>query len=271
MPKNLLGERLDDVLRGALDEADEGVLLVDPSADTVEALVDVLAGLEEPPTVQTLAHEDELKGAFEDFIVASNAADHVEHGTLSLRVIGDRAENTLLVTDDRVLALVATGSTVAGLAGEAADLVDATGEKYHSAWEDADEYTLRTPALSAVRTELGDELDSDVEGDFTGMLDSLETARGDGDGLDEVTLSLLAAAKNESLLYDISRWGEDVGLASKATFSRTKTNLEDEGLIETEKVPIDVGRPRLRLKLGDERLQEAEPDQLATAAQSILN
>ncbi len=29
------------------------------------------------------------------------------------------------------------------------------------------------------------------------------------------------------------------------------------GLIDTEKVPIDVGRPRLRLKIGDERLQEA--------------
>jgi len=101
------------------------------------------------------------------------------------------------------------------------------------------------------------------------MLDSLETARGD-DRLDEVTVSLLVAAKNEALLYDISKWGEDTGVASKATFSRTKTQLEEKGLIETEKVPIEVGRPRLRLTLADRRLQSADSDQIASAAQSIL-
>ncbi|PWG73380.1 hypothetical protein DF186_23370, partial [Enterococcus hirae] len=79
--------------------------------------------------------------------------------------------------------------------------------------------------------------------------------------------SLLVAAKNDVLLYDISKWGEDVGIASKATFSRTKTKLEDMGLIDTEKVPIDVGRPRLRLKLGDDRLRDANTDQLAGVAQ----
>jgi hypothetical protein len=36
-------------------------------------------------------------------------------------------------------------------------------------------------------------------------------------------------------------------------------------------VPIDVGRPRLRLKLGDDRLADADTDQLAGVATSILN
>ncbi|PSQ37416.1 hypothetical protein BRD05_00685, partial [Halobacteriales archaeon QS_9_70_65] len=78
------------------------------------------------------------------------------------------------------------------------------------------------------------------------------------------------AAKNEDLLYDISKWGEDIGIASKATFSRTKSRLEETGLIDTEKVPIDVGRPRLRLKLGDERLEGTDNGQLASVAQSML-
>jgi len=72
------------------------------------------------------------------------------------------------------------------------------------------------------------------------------------------------------LLYDISKWGEDVGIASKATFSRTKTRLEELGLIDTEKVPIDVGRPRLRLKLGDERLHDADAEEIASVAQSMI-
>ncbi|RJX46853.1 hypothetical protein DP106_15410, partial [Halonotius pteroides] len=92
----------------------------------------------------------------------------------------------------------------------------------------------------------------------------------DGTGLDEVTVSLLVAARNGDLLYDISRWGEDVGIASKATFSRTKTRMEESGVIETEKVPIDVGRPRLRLRLGDERLDVDDESEFARVARSLL-
>jgi predicted transcriptional regulator len=106
--------------------------------------------------------------------------------------------------------------------------------------------------------------------DLEAVLDSLRETDGNEGALDEVTVSLLVAAKNDVLLYDISKWGEDIGLASKATFSRTKTELEDVGLIETEKVPIDVGRPRLRLRLGDDRLLEADADQLAAVARDIL-
>ncbi|MFB6219037.1 MAG: DUF5821 family protein, partial [Halobacteriaceae archaeon] len=40
--------------------------------------------------------------------------------------------------------------------------------------------------------------------------------------------------------------------------------------VETEKVPIDVGRPRLRLKLADDRLTDAEPAELASVAGSVL-
>ncbi|MFW6153464.1 MAG: hypothetical protein ACOC42_03805, partial [Halobacteriota archaeon] len=61
------------------------------------------------------------------------------------------------------------------------------------------------------------------------------------------------------LLYDVSKWGEDIGLASKATFSRKKSELEDAGVIDTEKEYIDVGRPRLRLKFAHASLEGASP------------
>jgi len=85
-----------------------------------------------------------------------------------------------------------------------------------------------------------------------------------------VALTLLAAAKQEIQLYEISRWGEDVGLASKATFSRAKGRLEDQGMIATEKVPLDVGRPRLRLQLGADRLRDVDASALPAAAQAML-
>ena len=170
-----------------------------------------------------------------------------------------------------MLALVTTNDTVAALASDDSAFVTATYETYTAAWEDADEFVLRTPSLSVVRESLETDISEEVRADFDTVLSSLQTARGDGQGLDEVTISLLVAAKNEVLLYDISKWGEDIGIASKATFSRTKTRLEDLGLVDTEKVPIDVGRPRLRLKLGDDRLRRADADQLAGVAQSLLS
>jgi hypothetical protein len=133
----------------------------------------------------------------------------------------------------------------------------------------AEAFSLRTPGLSRVRETLAERIGETAAADFDEVLTSMESARGDGDGLDEVTISLLVAAKNDELLYDISKWGEDVGIASKATFSRTKSELEETGLITTEKVPIDVGRPRLRLKLGDD-VGDASITELAGMAQSAL-
>jgi hypothetical protein len=120
--------------------------------------------------------------------------------------------------------------------------------------------------MSSLRREIGDATASD----FAAMLEVLETASGD-DGLDEVAVALLAAARNEILLYDISKWGEDSGVASKATFSRKKTEMEDSGLIDTENVPIDIGRPRLRLGFVDDGLHDAPIDDVVAAARDALH
>ena len=272
MTSNLLNHQIDDILESVLEGTGGDVYMVNPSAAAIEEFVSVATTSdEELPTVYLLADERTLKDVMDDFIVASNAADLIDAGTLELRTLEQAPENSLLVTDEQVVAVVHAGDRVGGLVTDDEEFVTSAYETYAARWDEAASFNLRTPPITRVRQTLTEEISPEAEGDFTAILDSLETARGDGDGLDEVTISLLVAAKNEALLYDISKWGEDVGIASKATFSRTKTKLEDMGLIDTEKVPIDVGRPRLRLKIGDERLQDADNGQLATVAQSILN
>ncbi|WP_458205463.1 transcriptional regulator TbsP [Haladaptatus sp. NG-SE-30] len=269
---NLLNQSVHEILRAVIDEAPEAMLVVDPSANAIEELIDAATEYEgDLPEMRMLADETTLKDVMEDFIIASNTADLIDEGALSLRTTNDSSGNSLLVTDDLVIALVTAGDRVGGLTSDDEEFVDAAYSTYMTEWDDAADFTLRTPPISRVRETLRDEISADAESDFNSVLSSLETARGDGDGLDEVTISLLVAAKNEALLYDISKWGEDVGIASKATFSRTKTKLEDMGLIGTEKVPIDVGRPRLRLKLANDDLQSADTDQLASVAQGILH
>jgi hypothetical protein len=272
MPSNLLEAETEELFQHTLDSATGDVYLVDPSAEVLESLVTLGASFEgELPIVNVVAENGLLKDVMDDFLVAADAADLVADGNLTLRELTEDVDNTLLVTEDAMYAIVTATDSVGALAADDGEFIDDAYDTYASLWERSETFNLRTPPLSRIRETMDEQIGDAVRTDFDTVLSSLETARGDGDGLDEVTISLLVAAKNEALLYDISKWGEDVGIASKATFSRTKTRLEDVGIIDTEKVPIDVGRPRLRLKLGDDRLREASSDELASVAQSILN
>jgi DNA-binding transcriptional ArsR family regulator len=264
---NLHGREFVDVLEAAFEGSDE-LLLADPMADAVEALTSVLTAVDDPPTVRLLAAPALLKTVMDDFVVASTAADHVAAGTLAVRTGDADDANALLLTDETVWALVAAGGRVAALGSDDDRFVDAAGETYDDRWAASSSFDLRTPPLSAVRRTLGDEIGEGTRADFDAALDALVATRESAGAFDEVMLALLVSAHNDVLLYDISKWGEDVGVASKATFSRTKTMLEEAGLIRTEKVPIDVGRPRLRLKLAEERFDEVTP---ATLAETTLD
>lgn len=270
MASNLLARGVEGLVGEVLDLSDGPLYLVNPTAEMIETVVETTGSTPDAPTLRILAGRRLLRDVMDDFIVASTTADLLEEGRLELRTSDDLPSTSTFVGPHRVVPLVALGEKTAGIETRDKAYVADTFEGIEKQWGDAEEFSLRTPAMSRVEATLADSVGDDVEGDFAAMLSSMETARGDGQGLDEVTVSLLAAAKNEVLLYDISRWGEDAEVASKATFSRTKTTLEEKGLIETEKVPIDVGRPRLRLKLADERLADADSDELASVAQSVL-
>lgn len=272
MSSNLLNHQIDDILISVIEDASDDVYMINPSADAIEEFVSVAIDSDgDLPIVHMLADEQTLKEVMDDFIVASNAADLIDEGVLSIRSLDKPPENSLLITDDQVVSVVHAGDRVGGLVTDDGEFVAAAKDTYANRWDEADGFNLRTPPITRVKDTLSVEIGEQAEADFTMILDSLETAKGDGEGLDEVTISLLVAARNDALLYDISKWGEDVGIASKATFSRTKTRLEDMGLIDTEKVPIDVGRPRLRLKIGDERLQNASDSDVAAVAQDLLS
>ncbi|EMA38116.1 transcriptional regulator TbsP [Halococcus hamelinensis] len=269
--QNLIETDVANVYRAALADAAGESFVVAASATSVERLVAVLDDLDDPPAVRLFAREDTLKTVMDDFIVASTAADLIEDETLSLRIADGDGMSPLVITEGTVFSVVTAGGRVAGLATDDETFGETAREEYADAWADAAPYTLRTPPLSRVRATMEESFGPEMVTDFDGVLASLDTARGGDDGLDEVTISLLVAAKNEELLYDISKWGEDTGVASKATFSRTKTRLEEMDLIHTTKVPIDVGRPRLRLLLGDERLADADADELASVAGGLLS
>ena len=256
---SLLGDESSEIFAVGLDE------------QATKTLIEELVNLDESPSVQLLTRESVLKWVRDDFCLASLAADLIEAGSLSVRTSDEHYENKLIVTDGMVASIVLVDEYAARFVTDDAEFVASARDHWANRWTEADEFSLRTPGRSRVEDTLAAELGPDVQADFRTMLKALGTARDDEERLDEVGVSLLAAAKHEHLLYDVSNWGEDVGIASKATFSRSKNELEDRGLIDTEKVPIEVGRPRLRLVLGDERLRDADTDDLVSVAQELLS
>lgn len=270
MSSNFLEADVGAVLAGVFRDSSGVVYAVNPTRETISELIFGLHEVETRPTVRLLAPGDPIKDVLADFIVAGHAADLVDAGTLELRVLADAPEASLLLTESAVVSLVAADERVGGLTATDEAFVDDMRGRYEREWTDAEAYSLRTPPLSAVRETLAADIGADTAEDFDGLLDSLDVAKGDGEGLGEVAIALLVAARNGQLLYDMSKWGEDVGLASKATFSRMKTRLEDSGLVTTEKVPIDVGRPRLRLRLAED-LRDIDLPELGAVAQDRLD
>ena len=266
-----VGQSITENLQKVLAEADESVIAVGLDENSTRELVEIVAESEEPPNVRLLAEESVLKWVRDDFMLASRAAELREADVLELRAIGERLDDTLLVTEEMVVSLLTPNSEQsAALATDDEEFAAAVRERWNGLWADSEAFDLRTPGYSRVAETLAEEFDSAMESEFETVLEAVESAD-TVEELDEVGVSLLVAAKHGQLLYDISHWGEDVGVASKATFSRKKTQLEEQGLLETEKVPIDVGRPRLRLLLGDERLREADIEELVSVAHEMFS
>jgi len=253
---DLCAEGYGGILREGLASAEGPAWVINPTDETVAAFF-TLSGEQQsamPAPVRLLAAPESLQRVAEDFPCASRAADLVSEGHLELRALPSAPHHSLLVTRRAVVSFVECDGQVAGLTTTREDLVSSTRETYTDRWERAEEFSLRTPPLSEVRQTLASEFSPAVAGEFDRAFAALDSHRRPGPGddpVDGVALALLVAANNRELLYDISRWGESVRLASKATFSREKKRLVDADLLDTEKVPIDVGRPRLRLVPAD--------------------
>lgn len=258
-----------ELFQELLSDTPGDVLAVNLNGQQLTTLVETLDSLSDPPTVHSLVTDSVAKWLQKDFLVASSVADAIVAGNLSLRATEACFENTLMMTEETVVSIVAVGDHTAGLSTADTAFVTNLREKWDDEWNEATEVSLRTLPWSVIHESLANEIGEGVAADFRTMLDSIDTTR-DTTIFNEVGLNLLAAATNEIQLFEISKWGEDTGVASRATYSRMKTRLEDEGLIDTEKIPIDVGRPRLRLLLSEE-LRDVDAANLVEQAQKVAS
>lgn len=135
-------------------------------------------------------------------------------------------------------------------------------DEFESLLESASRVNIDTPAWSELLTKLESVVGSQTRSEFEQLIEAAKLE--EMDSLDAVSVALVAAAQSGALSYDLGKWAEETGVASKATISRRKTTLETNGVIYTEKVPVEVGRPRQRLLLAEDisavRIDTAEVD-----------
>lgn len=268
MSANIYDEDTAAVIASALRAAGERPLIVAPTTDAVAAVGRVGRRAETPAGVRLLAHEERLRETRRDFFLSTRIADVITDHTDDVRELPASHGDTLVVGPEGAYALATGGDAAAGLAatddGGAARLY----REYDDLFDDADAMGLRVPGRAALLDSAAETLGEDLAADLRDAAAAADDGAG-GDLTDGVSLLVLVGAIHGRQFYTLGAWAEDADVASKATVSRAKQRLEDAGLVETEKVPADVGRPRQRLRLADESLADADGQALYEAVAAI--
>jgi len=247
----------------ASDGGGEPRYLINPTREFLFALA-VAGGDDEPsPPVRVLGCRGALRELRQDFLMGSRTANLVETDAVALRETTLDDETPMLVGPDAVHALVLVEGTAGSVSTDEETFHADVHEACATLWADADRYHLRTPPLALLRRSMTADLGEGFREGFETALDVVAGLR-DRTQFHEVRAALVVAAERELLHYNVSRWGEDSGLASTASFSRHKTDLEDAGVVTTEKEPVQMGRPRQRLLLTDEYRAIADEEGVAT-------
>ena len=267
---SIFNRDLDSTLQTLFSENIGQIFLIGPSKRLITSITNLLFTSIDPPSIRILSDGAIIKETTNDFITASYLSELSSTGLLELRTAETLPTNELLLTSNSLITIINAGNSTLTLTTPAQPITEDVYTFYNNLWSQSIPFHIATPPFSLVLDSLQSQFGTTLQSDFSTALFSLQKLPSTYDFMDEVALSLLIAARNQILLYDLSRWGEDIGIASSATFSRTKQLLEQLNLITTETVPVNVGRPRLRLRLTHPLLETCPPENLLTTATELL-
>lgn len=235
------------------------------------------------PTLTVLADEDVIDSATDGFHASSRLAALTEPGTIELLTLADPQPNVVLAGEATGCVLVEDGGDDGGDGGDGDDGDDAgeteadttasrhrvgndptLRDRYEAVVDAAPTNRLRTPSRHRIYGAFVDRCESSVAADVIRLLDAAPDLSGD-DVVDPRVRAYVVGARHGVLDHDLRRACEDAGLGSPSTFTRVKRQLIDAELVDTERVPQPVGRPRERVVA---KPALAQPP-LSTVAESV--
>jgi hypothetical protein len=253
----------------ASTDSDQQHYLLNPPVSVLRSLVPASATDDgDLPPLGVLARKNTLYDVRQQFPLASRLQELIEEGQVALRKSPIDQNTTVLVSESELIAFVVIEETVEWLTmDESKDSAGLFGE-LEELWDDSEQYSLRTPPLTVTLDSATETLGESFGDRFTRAVEWAEELA-DPTEFHAIRAAVVIGAAEEHLHYEVSKWGEDASVASKASFSRHKGDLEDRGLVRTEKAQVLMGRPRQRLFLTDEYrdlLAEEGLDALLAAA-----
>ncbi|MEZ3117807.1 DUF5821 family protein [Halobaculum sp. MBLA0147] len=245
-----------DALDSILQETSAEATLVTTSTDVLAGLADGLASpRHDGENLTVISIPSALKDVRDDYIIAGKLAD----SGVTLRAAEGDLSN-YLVDDTHIWTLIPTASTTVVTRADETT-ADHVREITDTIAQDSEEFSLRTAGHAELIDDLQSEAADETAKYFDAALKYLDTVpSGRGSKMNEIVLLIAAGVAANEQLFTVGKAAENTQLGSRATVSRTKGDLEDNGLITTEKVPTDVGRPRLRLLPPEETEITSEAD-----------
>lgn len=233
-----------------LGECDsDDVKLVISDIELIIEVVDQISANEDTD-FEVIIPESEARQVQLNFPLNSKTAELVKQNRLSLYSTETKPLSNIVLDGSDFYNLIRLGEIEQFAKSTDKDHSTKIDEEFTRMKDTSELIKLDILAWSVLLTQLEETVDTETRREFERLI---EAARIENLGaLDDISVAIIAAAQSGALLNDLGNWAEEVHLASKATFSRRKQNLEEEGIIYTEKVPIEVGRPKQRLLLSDD-------------------
>lgn len=209
---------------------------------------------------------DELGRAF---ALGTAVAEVGVRDEIELRTAGDsRPDRTVFATPDRVDAVAGPADRRTLVTEREASRTAAVHETVVGRFERAEPSSVRMPGRAELLAAARDRLDDRFADDLAAVLDSIDldpTTLDRSDVIDDRTLFLALAARHDHLFADVREWAHDVDIVEKQRFGDARRALENRGIVESVRVPMDKGRPNRRLRAIDETVIRVDPEEFLPA------
>ena len=252
-----------DALAGGDD-----VRLINPSAGLLAAVVERTHAATTDGVLHLLVSASVRTATEDRFPTAAQLADLSAAGQVTVNVSRDHLEGTLC--GGAVVGVVfaqAREWTLLPLDAEPwRDWIDQT---WRSVVAGTTTMPLPETGYDHLRSTLAARVSPSVAGHFDQLVRTARRHLPDDAEIDPTAVALLATAYHGGQLAEVTAWGIEAGVASRATFSRVKSQLVETGVIETAPIPQAVGRPRLRLHLR-QPIADTDATALIDAARAVI-
>lgn len=205
-------------------------------------------------SIDVLLREDTFNSIDRELTTASKLAELSDAGVLRFRKVENNIQENVVVVGDRVGVFFDLTEDGFLLMTEMDEVIEGVVGSNRDEWIGKEELSLRTPSEEYIKDVIINKQGEGFYEDFVAAVLAMEEVKQENNWHEKysdrwhIYASLvIAGGFNKSLLKEVGKLADEVGLGSRATISRVKSQLAEHGYIDTQKGSNDLGRPPEKL------------------------